>query len=144
MGESAELEQLLKNIQSGLKKYSIKELKDGIVSYFNKNDDKTLEINTILNVVSNHFDTTIATLKQKNVHGELHDAKQICYCIMNFQLGLSTRYIAERIFGYSVHTNVHRGIMRYKNANMELKPDREFVEKYELLKKQCIDKFKKK
>jgi hypothetical protein len=30
MGESAELEQLLKNIQSGLKKYSIKELKDGI------------------------------------------------------------------------------------------------------------------
>jgi len=144
MGESAELEQLLKNIQSGLKKYSIKELKDGIVSYFNKNYDKTLEINTILNVVSEHFDTTIATLNQKNVHGELHDAKQICYCIMNFQLGLSTRYIAERIFGYSVHTNVHRGIMRYKNANMELKPDREFVEKYELLKKQCIDKFKKK
>jgi chromosomal replication initiation ATPase DnaA len=144
MGESAELEQLLKNIQSGLKKYSIKELKDGIVSYFNKNDDKTLEINTILNVVSEHFDTTVATLKQKNVNGELHDAKQICYCIMNFQLGLSTRYIAERIFGYSVHTNVHRGIMRYKNANMELKPDREFVEKYELLKKQCVDKFKKK
>jgi chromosomal replication initiation ATPase DnaA len=144
MGENAELEQLLKNIQSGLKKYSIKELKDGIVSYFNKNDDKTLEINTILNVVSEHFDTTIATLKQKNVHGSIHDAKQICYCILNFQLGLSTRYIAERIFGYSVHTNVHRGIMRYKNANIELKPDREFVEKYELLKNKCIDKFKKK
>ena len=74
MGESAELEQLLRNIQSGLKKYSIKDLKDGIVSYFNKNDDKTLEINTILSVVSEHFDTTITTLKQKNIEHVLSNS----------------------------------------------------------------------
>ena len=144
MGKSAELEQLLKNIQVGLKNYTIKELKDGIVSYFNKKDDKTFEINTILSVVSDYYETTISTLKEKNVHGDLHDAKQLCYCLLHFQLGLSTRYIGGRVFDYNCHTNVHRGIMRYKKANMDLKPDRDFVEKYEVLKKTCVDKFKKK
>jgi len=143
MGESAELEQLLKNIHTGLKKYSIKELKDGIVSFFNKNDPQSYDIQLILKVVTEYFGTTITMLKEKNVQGDIHDAKQLCYCLLHFQLGLSTRHIAERIFNYNCHTNVHRGITRLKNANIELKPDREFVEKYEVLKKQCVDKFKK-
>jgi chromosomal replication initiation ATPase DnaA len=143
MGQSVELEQLLKNIHTGLKKYSIKELKDGIVSYFNKNDDKSLEIQSILEVVSDYYGISISTLKKKNVHGDLQDAKQICYCILNFQLGLSTRYIAERIFNSSSHTRVHVGIMRFKNANILLKPDKDFIEKYEILKERCLDKLKK-
>lgn len=142
MGESAELEQLLKNIQDGLKRYSIKDLKDGIISYFNKKDEKKIEIEIVLEVVSEFYGITISTLKKKNVHGDLQDAKQICYCIMNLQLGLPTRYIAERVFN-TWHTNVHRGITRLKNVNIALKPDKDFVEKYELLKNQCLDKFKK-
>jgi chromosomal replication initiation ATPase DnaA len=144
MNKDRDLEDLLKNIQEGLKKFTIKELNDAIVEFFNKKDDKTKEIYYILEIVSEEFKTNVRHLKKKNVRGDLSDAKQISYCLLHFKLGLSTRYISEKVFSSNWHSVVHKAILRFKNANLSLKPDREFVEIYNKLSEKFIDNFTQK
>jgi chromosomal replication initiation ATPase DnaA len=137
-----DVEELLKNIQEGLKKYTIKELNEAIVTFMNKKDDKSEEIIYILNLVSKEFKTNIRTLKKKNVRGIISEAKQVSYLLLHFNLGLSTRYISDRIFG-NWHSVVHKAVSRFNNANLNLKPDRDFIETYEKLSQEFIESFTK-
>jgi chromosomal replication initiation ATPase DnaA len=135
-----DVEELLKNIQKGLNQYTIKELNDAIVSFLNKKEDKSEEIIFILNLVAKEFKTNITTLKKKNVRGIISEAKQITYLLLHINLGLSTRYISDRIFN-NWHSVVHKAITRFNNANIQLKPDRDFIEKYEKLSQLFIESF---
>lgn len=132
MNKEKDVELLLKNIQEGLNRYTIKELNEAIVTFLNKKDDKSKEIMFILDIVSQEFQINIRTLKKKNVRGMTSEAKQIAYCLLHFNLGLSTRYISARVFN-NWHSVVHKAILRFKNANPNLKPDKIFLDKYELL-----------
>jgi chromosomal replication initiation ATPase DnaA len=142
MNKEKDVELLLKNIQEGLNKYTIKELNEAIVNFLNKKDDKSQEIMFVLDIVSKEFQINIRTLKKKNVRGINSEAKQIAYCLLHFNLGLSTRYISERVFS-NWHSVVHKAILRFKNANPNLKPDRDFIEKYELLSQRFFETFTK-
>jgi hypothetical protein len=53
-------------------------------------------------------------------------------------LGLSIRYIAQRIF-FNWHTSVAVGVKRFKTANIKLKSDKEFVERYTALQMKLIE-----
>ena len=141
MPENKDIEQLLKNIQEGLKKFTVKELNDAIISFLNKKDDKSQEIEFVLSLICEEFNTNLRTLTT-NVRGILHEGKQIAYCVLHFNLGLSTRYIADKIFN-NWHTSVHTGIQRFKNCNMQIKQDREFMERYELISKRFFENFTK-
>ena len=141
MPENKDIEQLLKNIQEGLKKYTVKELNDAIITFLNKKDDKSQEIDFVLSLVCEEFNTNLRTLTS-NVRGILHEGKQIAYCVLHFNLGLSTRFIADKIFN-NWHTSVHTGIKRFKNCNVQIKQDREFVERYELISKRFFENFTK-
>jgi hypothetical protein len=142
MADKKEIELLLKNIQEGLKKYSVKELNDAIISFLNSKEDKYEEIGYVFQIVCEEYETNIRTLKKNNVRGVLQEAKQIIYCILHHNLGLSTRFIADRIFS-NWHTSVHSGITRLKNCDENLKQDRMFLEKYRLLSTKFIEKFTK-
>ena len=87
MSKERDIEELLKNIQEGLKKYTIKELNAAIVEFFNRKDDKTQEVNYILEIVSNEYQITPRVLKKKGARGYLSDAKQLAYCLLHFNLG---------------------------------------------------------
>jgi chromosomal replication initiation ATPase DnaA len=141
MRKEKDIEDLLKSISEGLKKYTVKELNDAIVSFFNQKDDKTKEVYFLLEIVSKEYNVNIRTLKKKNVRGDLSDAKQLAYCLLHFNLGLPTRYISEKIFQSKSHTVVHKAILRFKNANLNLKPDKEFIDKYNKLSQEFINDF---
>lgn len=134
-----EIENLLKNIQEGLKKFSVKELNSAIIKILNKKEDKTREIDYVLNAVCNEYSISRSTLKNKNVRGTLQEAKQITYCLLHFNLGLSIRYIANRVFD-NWPTSVSIGIQRYKKADITHKEDKKFVDKYVKLEKKLINK----
>jgi chromosomal replication initiation ATPase DnaA len=140
MSDQKEIEILLKNIQEGLKKYSLKELNEAIVEFFNKKDDKTNEINIILDIVCADFNISNRVIKKKNGRGEISEAKQLAYCLLHYNLGLSTRHIAEKIFIGHWHSVVYKAIMRLKNAQPNIKSDRQFLEKYQELNEKFIDK----
>ena len=144
MSENKDFENLLKNIQEGLKVYSIKELNEAIIKALNKKHDKTLEIDYVLTLVATKYGISIKTLKQKNARGKILEAKQICYCLLNQNLGLSIRYIAEKIF-FNWATSVAIGIKRYKNnSGKELFKNKPFVDSYNALSEELIKHLTKK
>jgi chromosomal replication initiation ATPase DnaA len=139
MSDKKEVEQLLKNIQEGLKKYTVKELNEAIVSFLNNKDDKSPEIDYVLMLVSQDFGVPVKTLKRKNVRGTIQEAKQIAYCLMHFNLGLSIRYISKRVF-FNWPTSVQTGIKKYKQADPNHPQDKQFIDKYNELQAQLIEK----
>jgi chromosomal replication initiation ATPase DnaA len=132
MSKKRELETLLGNIQRGLKKYSVQDLNEAIVTFLNKKNDKSIEIEKVISIVSKEYNVSRNTLKNKNARGTLQEAKQISYCLLHFNLGLSIRYIANSIF-FCWPTSVAIGIKKYKEADKNHKEDIKFIEKYEKL-----------
>lgn len=138
MSDNKEIEALLKHIQEGLKKYTVQELNTAIVSFLNSKHDKTQEIDFVLKIVCEEFQISKKTLKSKNARGILQEAKQIAYCLLHFNIGLSIRYISNRIF-FNGHTSVFVGVQKYKNADHEHKADRGFIETYNKLQTKLIE-----
>ena len=95
--------------------------------------DKTEEIKYVIKIVCNEFSISEYTLKNMSKRGSLQDAKQITYCLLYYNLGLSQRYIANSIF-FNWQTSVANAIKRFKKSDIQHKSDREFLEKYNLLK----------
>ena len=135
-----ELESLLSNIQEGLKKFSIEELNEAIILFLNKKSDKSLEINYVMQIVSDEYRITLPTLKSKNARGNLQEAKQIAYCLLYFNLGLSLRYISNRVF-FNNHNSVAIGVRRLEKADPKHIIDKNFIEKYNTLERKLVCNF---
>lgn len=128
MSESKEVENLFKNIQSGLKTYSVKDLNKAIVSFLSKKHEKITEIDFIMIETSKKFEISVEKLNQANTRGIIQDAKQVCYCLLHFDLGLSIRNVAK-IFG-NYPNSVATGVNRLKNCDSNIKYDKIFLENY--------------
>ena len=118
MSETKDLELLLKNIQKGLKFFSIKELSDNIMSFLKSKESKTNEINIILEIVQKEFSISLSKLKS-NGRGELQDAKQIAYCLLHYDLGLSVRHISTKIFD-NWHNSVLVALVDHLNPHKQV------------------------
>lgn len=138
MSDKKQLESLLKNIQESLKHYSVEELNEAIIHALNQKKDKTPQINYVLSIVSDHFNTTIKTLKKKHLRGNLQEAKQVAYCLLHFNLGLSIRDISNNVFS-NWSNSVQTGVTKLKNADIKHKADREFIECYEFLRTKLLE-----
>lgn len=136
----SELELLLKNIQTGLKKFSIQELNEAIITFLNKKNDKSAEINHIMNIVCEEYKISKEGLKSKKARGTLQEAKQITYCLLHFNYGFSLRYISTNIFQNN-HNSVAIGVRKLKNADPNHIIDKKFIEKYNKLQSKLINSF---
>lgn len=143
MQNNKDLEQLFDNIKIVLSKGKVKELNEAIISFISMKEDINQEIDYVIKIVCNDYQTNIEKLKQKNVRGVFYDAKHIIYCILHLNLGLSIRHIAKYIF-FNDPMSVYSGIKRYKKADMNLKQDKMFVERYNRLSEKLIEYFKNK
>ena len=137
MSNSKEVESLLKNIQKGLRLYSVQDLNQAIVKFLNTKNDKSVDINKVMIMVCKEYNITKTSLHSKNARGNLQEAKQICYCLLHFNLGLSIRHISEKIF-FNWPTSVSIGIKKLKTADVKHKQDKKFIERYEKLQNQLI------
>jgi len=142
MSSNEQIETLLKNVQQGLSKYSVTELNDAIITALHNKSDKKKEIKYVFRIVCNEYGISENTLKNLTKRGFLQDAKQITYCLLYYNVGLSQRYIAKCIF-FNWQTSISNGIKRHEKANLQVKTDREFLEKYEMLKKKLRNYIKK-
>jgi len=142
MSTNEQIETLLKNVQQGLSKYSVTELNDAIITALHNKSDKKKEIKYVFKIVCNEYGISETTLKNLTKRGFLQDAKQITYCLLYYNVGLSQRYIAKCIF-FNWQTSISNAIKRHEKANLQVKTDREFLEKYELLKKKLRNYIKK-
>ncbi|OQA33586.1 MAG: hypothetical protein BWY54_00960 [Candidatus Dependentiae bacterium ADurb.Bin331] len=137
MSDQKELEKLFKNIGHGLKKFSPAELNKAVSSALKNQSDPTPEIAFVLESVAKNFKISVKALKQKHTRGHIQDAKQIAYCVLHFNLGLSINYIANEIFD-NWPNSVQIGVNRLKNFNPTIKSDVVFKETYESIESQLL------
>lgn len=133
MSEKREVEELIKNIHQGLKKVGLKELNSGILRILSNKGNKDEEIDYVLHLVCKEYSLPLSSLKSKYPKGQVQDAKQVAYCLFHFDLNLTIRYIAEKIF-LNWPTSVYTGIKRFKQGDPNHKADKNFLEKYNKLK----------
>lgn len=128
MEEHKDVEVLLKNIQEGIRLYGVKELNQAITSALYKKTDKADEIEYIKTVLCDSYNISRHTLMTSKKHGDVQTARQIAYCLLYFDLGLSLREIAE-IFGKFVRS-VSRITDNFRTLNTAISTDRKFLEEY--------------
>jgi chromosomal replication initiation ATPase DnaA len=133
MSKNQDIETLLKNIQHGLQKYSVNELNDAIIKALSEKHDKSGEIEYVMKIVCNEYNVSEYTLKNMKKRGTLQEAKQLAYCLLYFNVGLTIKHISETIF-FNWQTSVATGIKRFKKLDIQHKQDKEFYEKYNRLR----------
>lgn len=120
----------LKSFEAALKVYSVEELHEKIQKYLHKKQDRHAEVEFVITEVSKEFQISRRTLLHSQARGEFAMARRICYCLLYFKVGLTTRYIAHSIFGLKFHSSVSGATVEFKNLNPAVKVDRAFLEKY--------------
>lgn len=146
MSEKKELEVFFKNIQQGLKRFTLGELNESLHSILqNKEDkqkDKQKQIALVLDSVCKEYGIKRDYLIKGKSKGDLQQARNIAYCILHLDLGLSIRYIAKNVFFLEWHNSVGVAIKYHKELNTDIAPDRKFKEKLELIKSGIVSKIK--
>ncbi len=140
MSSNNDLTTFLKNTEKALKKCTVPELNEAVEAFLKTRNENTEGIAIVLELVADTYNLTTRTLTTSNTRGKVQVARMMAYCLLHFDLGLNTRYIAKRIFG-KWQNSVNLGILYYKrlDANIKtskdslLKEDKEFMENYERL-----------
>lgn len=129
MEEKQEIKNLLKNIQKGLSVYTIDELNDVISRSIERKNTKKEQIDKIINVVCEDFKITRRILLFSRCRGNIQIARNITYCLIYFNVDVSYSYIANKIFkGWE--RSVAKAVQEFKKININIKPDKEFLDKY--------------
>ena len=139
MNENKEIVTLLKNIQEGLKHYTPEELNNALVQVLKKKHDKAPEIDFVLRSVADKFQISRRTLIKSSARGEIQQARQLAYCLLNLNLGLSIRHIAKKVFIKKYHNSVAVAIKYYRNCDTKIPSEKVFLAKYEELKDGLIE-----
>jgi chromosomal replication initiation ATPase DnaA len=132
MNEQKEVEVLLKNIQEGLKLYGIKELNEAIIKSLAKKDKKSIVVDYVINIVAEGKEISRRNLIKSNQRSNIQKARQIVYCLLYFELGLTMRQIAN-IFSKYVRS-VSMPIDSFRKLNLNLKTDVDFINDYNIYK----------
>lgn len=136
MPQKEEIFELLKNLQSGLKKFTITELNEALSNIVKEvkclADDK--DIKNFIQEVCKDFSINKNQLIHSKARGNISVAKSITYCLLYFELNLPLRYISKKVFYLKHHGSVAVAVRNFKKLNTAIKPDREFLERYENIK----------
>ena len=139
LADNKQLENLLHNIQKGLKIFSVKELNESIVLVLNQRMSKNQQVEKILSIVCEEYKISRNILIHAAVRSDVQEARKMAYCLLHLELGLPIRHIAERIF-FKWHNSIHVAVKYYKEINVKIKSEKEFKEKYDKLKNKLTEK----
>ena len=142
--ENRELELLFRNIQQGLKRYSLAELNENIGSLVNGSTQKLIDnhrhVNVVIDTICADFKIPRGTFLKGRGKGKVQEARKYAYCILHNDLNLTIRYIAKRVFSLKWHTSVSVVLKYEKTLKTELKPDRLFLENLTRLRQAIKEK----
>lgn len=139
-----DLEKLLRNIQEGLKRYTLEELNEAMVTVLNNKHDKHEETNFVLDKVCEMYSISRRTLVYSVARGQIKVARRLASCLLYYNVGLSHRFIAARVFFCKYHNGISSGIRAFENLNDKVKADREFKGRYEQVQHQLLEFLNKK
>lgn len=129
---SKEVELLLKYLQNGIKKHSIRQVNE-VLSQLSDSDalnNKSIA-DKVINIVSFDFGISKKVLLEGSGRKTLTDARHIAYFIL-YNNGFTMRDIAK-VFN-SWQSVIHKGIKRMQNLDTRIHPEQELKKRYENIK----------
>lgn len=127
-----ELTTFLKNTAKALRSHTVEELNAAMVSVLKNGSERREEIEHVLGIVADHYGISKRTLVHSNSRGNTQRARYHAYLIFHFDLGMNTRFIAQKIFN-KWQNSISVAILYYKRLDTAIKTDKEFLDIYELL-----------
>ena len=91
----------------------------------------------MIKIVAKHYGISETILKNSVSRGRIIEAKNIAYCLLHYDLGLPTGYIATRVF-FNWKNSVHLGTKKLKNLNLSIKADKDFYDTYQLMQSKLL------
>ncbi len=143
MADQNTLTTFLINTQKALKSHTIEELNAALCVVLKTRYEKIDEVDFVLDITAKAYGISKNTLLKSTSRGKVNVARKLSYCLLNLETGLSTRYIAKRIF-QKYQNSISVGILYYKRLDPKIKADREFIEMYEKLRLQILENRKPK
>lgn len=144
--QSRELEIFLRNIQIGLKKYSLSELNESLEAIVTDKNEKLrqrqVKVDLVVNVICKHFDLEKEIFLRGRGKGVIQQARKYAYCILHNDYDLPIRFISNQVFSLKWHTSVSVAIQYAKTLNEDVKPDKEFIQKLKELRNEINIKIK--
>jgi len=141
-----ELETFLRNIQIGLKRYSLSELNQSIEEIVTDKNEKVkqrkVKVDMVINVICKHFAIDRDVFLNGRGKGVVQQARKLAYCILHNDFDLPIRYISQKVFSLKWHTSVSLAIQYSKTLNVDIKPDKEFMDKLNELRNEINIKIK--
>jgi len=134
--DKQQLSELLKNIQKGLEEFDLEELNNSLETLLKSKVDETGKIELIINLVCKEYKINKNVLINSTERGEIQDARRMVICLLFFNTSISIRKLAKFVFNRNYHLFIQKAIKRHRNLNLKVKPDREYIEKYDKLEKQ--------
>lgn len=145
MEENLSINELFRNIQSGLKIYSSQELigqiNETVKNLLDKKEQKRKYINYALEIVSEEYSIPVRVIINSKLRGKHQECRVMVYCLLHHELGLPSRYIAERVFD-KWHKSVNDGLKYFRTLNVAIKEHKNFSDTYIKLKEKLIEKIK--
>lgn len=132
MAQTNDLTDFLKNTEKALRNNTVQELNQAVVHFLKNKDEKIEEAHQILQIVADEFAISKRVLQKSSARGKVEIARKMAYCLLHFDLGLNTRYIAQKLFDRWVNS-VSNGIKYYKSLDLKIKQDKDFMSTYERL-----------
>lgn len=128
-----ELGELFDNLKKISKSNGIQELNEALTLFFAKKQDNSTEIDFVIQSVADEYSISVRTLKHSTARGQAQEAREVAYCILHLNLGITLRYISKRVFFKSSHTSINRVIVKFKDMGT-LQHELLFKEKYNKIK----------
>ncbi len=135
--QNQELQSFFENTQQALKKVPLKELNSALVNLIKEKGETIGEIEKervekVLDLVAEEYSISKRTLQKSTARGNVQVARKMAYCLLHFDVGLNTRYIAKKIFD-KWQNSVSVAIQFYKRLDVKIPADKKFLNTYERL-----------
>lgn len=134
-----DLVKLLHNVQEALKVYSVRELNDAILTALNEKFDLKKEVDFVLRSVASNYKIQKNLIMRSKKRGEIQEARMICYAILHYDLEISTRFIAGRIFK-KYPNSIQDALKKFKALEPEkFKKDQGVMDRYKECRKETVE-----
>jgi chromosomal replication initiation ATPase DnaA len=134
-----DLATLLTNIQDALKVYSVRELNDAILIALNEKFDFKKEVDFVLKSVASNYKIQRNLIMKSKKRGEIQEARMVVYAILHYDLEISTRQIAKRIFK-KYPNSIQDALKKFRALEPEkFSKDKGIMDRYKECRKETVE-----
>lgn len=134
-----DLVNLITNLQDALKVYSVRELNDALLIALNEKFDFKKEVDFVMRSVASNYKVQRSLILTSKKRGEIQEARMIVYAILHYDLEISARQIAKKIFN-KYPNSILDALKKFRELEPEkFSKDKGIMDRYKECRKETVE-----